>query len=184
MNKLLLEDFIKETLKENSTKKSSIDKNIPASEITWGMLRDAVEDALNDDIKEDTLSFLYDKFKLVSPSWVNYTLEGVETSYEFIARFLAQNYNLNGASDSDQNPFEIDPNVSKILKDEVEEKFIEALSWECRAYDDNEKIADFDMTEKLQAWLDSPHGKEEYGGANVVRPKSTRKKQKLAPWEK
>lgn len=194
MSKVLLETFIKEAIKA-----SEDHEDISADKITWGMLSDVVKSVIKKEKKEDALSFLYDKFKLITPTWVNVTLKGVEKSSEFIAKFLAKAYNINGKESSDGNPFEIDPNISKLIDDDVEEKFINALSWECKTYDRNKLIKDFNMTQKLHDWLASD-GRSEYGGANITSdnitkkaPKETPKKapketpketpKKLSPWE-
>lgn len=189
MSKYLLEQYIKETLKEQKDEKQKV--------ATWKDLRILLSaDEKSDIIKTMSKAVLKDIFELfnptnsfsntlkafsdkVTPDLIAKMKENVKSKY---VDFLKQNYDINGEESVGNNPFKVDPNISLIVDDRLEEEF---LSYVIKSlnnkdiYPDNAFIRDnFDMTTKLQAWLETKSK-----GASVYNKENPPIKDKLNPWK-
>ena len=175
METVLLERYIKEVLKE--------EEYLELPDFTWKDLREFVKN-----VKEQKKSEKNKKraknitekgvglaLSLLGVSDVlkigQFAAEGLEIGLAYV---LSKLYDINGKSKVKDNPFKIDPGVSKLIDDKVEERFIYYLAdklTNTSEYPDNKTIDDnFDMTTELQKFLkDSKGGAAIYGGANVTK---------------
>ena len=194
MSKYLLEQYIKETLKEQKVEKQKDEKQKVA---TWKDLRTLLSaDEKSDVIKTMSKAVLKDIFELfnptnsfsntlkafsdkVTPDLVSKIKENVKSKY---VDFFKQNYDINGKENVGNNPFKVDSNISLIIDDRLEEEFLNYVikSYNNKdIYPDNAFIRDnFDMTTKLQTWLETKSK-----GASVYNKENPPIKDKLNPWK-
>jgi hypothetical protein len=66
-------------------------------------------------------------------------------------KILALLYGVDGSGGLET--FRVNPNVSKIIDNKVEEKFIMWLEKDINNKNDNESLEDFNITDKLNEWL-------------------------------
>lgn len=175
MRTILLERYIKEVLKESDESTAVTAEDLDGlkdeNEMTWGDVRKVVEAIRKNYKNKDKLKKIIGALKL-APGFAfignvdnQFFSEVAEIG---IGKILAFLYNINGKSPANKSSFQVDPNVSKLIDDKVERKFIFWLADDCKKHDDNEKLVNFDMTEQLQQWLDND-GSSSYGGANVTK---------------
>lgn len=171
MSKILLERYIYSVIKEEAEYLELPDLPDNSNDITWGDLRKIVEAIRNSYKSKDKIKKVIGALKLVPGFALIGTVDNqffAEVAELGIGKVLAFLYNINGKKPSNKSNFQVDPNVSKLIDDEVERKFIFWLADFCKKVPDDKKLVDFDMTETLQNWLDND-GASEYGGANVTK---------------
>lgn len=176
MQTILLERYIKEVLKEE-------EMYLELPDFTWKDLREFVENAKNQkqfkkgkeiakNITEKGVGLALAAFGVSDILKIGqFAAEGLEIGLAYI---LSKLYDINGKIKVKDNPFKIDSNISKLIDDKVEEKFIyylaDKLTNTSLYPDDNPISQNFDMTTELQKFLkDAKGGAAEYGGANVTK---------------
>ena len=179
MNKLLLETFIKEVIKEDSEAKDTSNESSSETIATWGQLRKALN---TEKCKSLSKAVLKDLIAQLPFS------QGLSTLQYFLKpndlkNYIKKAYGLNGENVED-NIFKIDPEVSKIIDDDIENKFITAVSKNINnkeLFPDFEPIENLDMTKLLQKFIHNNLTDK----ANVIRQKKSPEKtpqHKLNPW--
>ena len=173
METILLERYIKEVLKEEA-------EYLELPDLTWKDLRDFVNEVIdiNKDknnkelrkkIVEKGVGLILAGFGITDMFKIGQLAnEGIEIVLSYIASKL---YDINGKSKVKDNPFKIDQSVSELIDDKAEELFILWFGNDLKnksKYPDDGSIGDFDMTKKLQEWLNGD-GKLKYGGANITK---------------
>ena len=194
MNKYLLEQYIKETLKEQKK-----DNNKETKAATWADLRLILTaDEKSDALKNISQAVLRDIFEVFNPtnSFSN-TLKalGGEVNPEFMSRLkqnvaskftalFKKNYDMNGEESVEDNPFKVDPNISLIIDDDIEKEFLKDIVKSLgnkELYPDDAFIKDsFHMTKKLQMWLE----KKAKGSSVYNKQNPPIKDVPLNPWSK
>ena len=186
MSKVLLEVFIKETINEES--KSQEDSNESSSEEikTWGQLRTALKKVK---AKKISMAAFQDATSLIPYNQVLNTakLIAIFSKPDLLKKYIAKHYGLNGKSAED-NMFKIDPEISKLVDDNIEKYFIASISRKFndkKEFPDFEPIENFNMTDELHKFIQDEVTKK----AEIRRTKETPKKapketpKKLSPWE-
>jgi len=191
MNKLLLETFIKEVIKEETKDQNTSDESSSEEIKTWGQLRKALQKAKAGMISKaafkDSISFL-------PGSQVLNTAKIITTfsNPEILSKYIANNYGIDGKSVKD-NIFKIDPEISKIVSNKIEASFIAYISKKFKdkkQFPDFEPIKDFNMTEELHEYIknhvtDKAEIKKIEKSPETDSDKSSDKapSKKLSPWE-
>lgn len=166
MNKLLLETFIKEAIKEEAEGQDISNESSSETIATWGQLRKALNSEKRKSLSKAVLKDLIAQLPFS---------QGLSTLEHFIKpdkfkAYIERAYDLNGEGNVEDNIFKIDPEVSKIIDDKVENRFITLVSKNLNnkeLFPDFEPIENLDMTKLLQKYI---HNRETEN-ANVVRRK-------------
>ena len=133
MNNLLLKKYIRESfflIKEEN------------QEITWGELKKELEKFAN--LKKG------EKIAKSLAGFVPY-LGSARDTFEVIKALM--NIPDSKRSSHFLSSFDIDDEIQKIIKNELETEFIKTVVEEIKDKDDNEKIIDFNMTNMLNKFL-------------------------------
>lgn len=182
MSKLLLEQYIKEFLKEENENQKNKEDDFPEVIETWGDLRKILnskkKNKLTHALAKDALNLIpYTQGQntikyLVGNEGISY-LKKIFTNPKNFEDALTSMYDMNGNEDIKDNPFKINPYASKLIDDDIETAFIKSLSSGIKdrtKFPDDQNIrTGFDMTKLLQMYI-----KQKIGGANIVTKKTSK----------
>lgn len=148
MSNILLETFVKESLREEDESQVSKEEE----PVTWGHLRSALN---KEKRKKLSKAVLKDLISLIPYSQGLNTLSHFLNPEDFKS-YIESSYGLNGKKVKD-NIFKIDPDVSKLLDDKIENGFINFISKNLNNKelfpDDQEIKKSFNMTKLLQKYI-------------------------------